>query len=226
MAAVAGSETRAPRSLAMTLLAPVRAGEVDVAPVAERTGRTVAAASVRLRQSGATAAVGMATFGSARSGPRRLDRRMPDVPPPERCEPLGGEPVPGSEGLPIEHRPAAAPLPLSGSDEARIVVWMRLSEDRPIDALSALVLADGAVPALYGCLDRFVPIPTVDLTVQFGELEDVGPWALGVFDHLRAADGYTVEDAELWSRDGRLVLSGRQLRRVLAPTAFPEAGTN
>jgi hypothetical protein len=96
---------------------------------------------------------------------------------------------------------------------------MRLGEDRPIDAASALVLADGAVPALYGCLNAFVPIPTIELGVQFADLGAAAgsPWVLGVFDHLRAADGYSVEDAELWTPDGRLVLSGRQLRRVLAP---------
>jgi acyl-CoA thioesterase len=142
---------------------------------------------------------------------------MPDVPPPERCAPLVAEPVPGSDGLLIEHRPAAAPLPLAGSADARIVVWMRLTEERPVDALAALMLADGAVPALFGALDAFVPIPTVDLSVQFADVEAASgsPWVLGVFRHVHAGDGYTVEDGELWTPDGRLVLSARQLRRVL-----------
>lgn len=210
---------RDPLSLTLTLLAPAAAGRVEAVAGVERTGRTIAGTTVRLHQNGGTAAIGMATFGERRDGPARLDRRMPRVPPPEACEPLDGEPVPDTAGLSIEHRPAAAPLPLSGADEARIAVWMRLAEDRPVDALSALVLADGAVPALYAALTEFVPIPTVDLAVQFADLDAASrsPWMLGVFDHLRAADGYTVEDAELWTPDGALVLSGRQLRRVLAP---------
>jgi acyl-CoA thioesterase len=218
MASLAGGD-RPPRSLTLALLSSITGGELRVLPTIEHAGRTLTAATVRLRQNGTTAATGMAIFGAARPGPARLDRSMPNVPPPEECQPLAAKPVPGSDGLGIEHRPAAAPLPLSGSSEARIVVWMRLSEDRPIDAASALVLADGAVPALYGCLGAFVPIPTIELGVQFADIGAAtsSPWVLGVFDHLRAADGYSVEDAELWTPDGRLVLSGRQLRRVLSP---------
>jgi acyl-CoA thioesterase len=219
MTAVAGTDHRTARSLTVTLLAPVAPGAVEVAPVLERAGRTVAGATVRLAQGGRTVATGMATFGTVGEGPLRLDRRMPAVPAPDCCEPLTGARALGGEGLLIEHRPAAPPLPLSGSEHARIIVWMRLTEDRPVDALSAVVLADGAVPALYGVLDAFTPIPTIDLAVQFADLQAAcaSPWVLGVFEHVRAADGYTVEDAELWTPDGRLVLIGRQLRRVLAP---------
>lgn len=211
---------RPPRSLTAALLASVAAGTLEIEAHLERDGGTISATSARLSQNGLTVGTAMALFGDAEPGPERLDRRMPDVPPPEDCQPLGQTPVPGSEGLSIEPRPAAPPLPLSGSDQARLVVWLRTSSVEPIDAATAVVLADGAVPALYGCLDAYVPIPTIELAVQFADLGAAtdSPWLLGSFDHLHAADGYTVEDIELWAPTGQLVLTGRQLRRVLAAT--------
>jgi acyl-CoA thioesterase len=209
------------RTLALTFLASCSDGPLDLLPAVERAGRTVTGASVRLQQD-TTIGFGMATFGADRPGLARLDRSMPDVPPPEQCAPLGAEPVPGSDGLLIEHRPAAPPLPFAGSGQARIAVWMRLGEDRPLDALSAIVLADGAVPAFYGALDTFVPMPTIDLTIQIAALAahtQTPAWVLGIFTNVHAATGYAVEDAELWSPNGHLVLTGRQTRRVSLPQA-------
>lgn len=207
------------RTLALKFLAPCAEGHLELLTTVERAGATVTGASVRLRQ-GDTIGLGTATFGADRPGLTRLDRKMPDVPPPEECAPLGAEPVAGSEGLLVEHRPAAPPLPFAGSDQARIAVWMRLAEDRPIDALSAIVLADAAVPAFYGALNTFVAMPTIDLTIQIADRFDGDPssqWVLGTFSNVHAGAGYAVEDAELWSPDGRLLLTGRQTRRVSLP---------
>jgi acyl-CoA thioesterase len=124
-------------------------------------------------------------------------------------------------GLLVEHRPAAGPLPLSGADRAELLVWMRLVEDRPLDELLLTFLADSAPPALYAVLRDAVPMPTADLTVHLAPPRDrpPGPWALGVVRGLIAADGYAVEDGELWAPDGELLATSRQLRRVLTAPA-------
>src|SRR5262245_52650540 len=106
---------RPPRSFTLCFMSPIAGGELEVVPEIEHAGRTLTVATVRLRQHGTTAATGMAIFGATRPGPARVDRHMPQVPPPEDCLPLPAPLVPGSDGLGIEHRPAAAPLPLSGS---------------------------------------------------------------------------------------------------------------
>ena len=63
------------------------------------------------------------------------------------------------------------------------------------------MLADAAPPALFGLLNHFVAIPTIELTINFADL-DAGrggnTWLLGVFRNTYAADGMAVEDGQLW----------------------------
>jgi acyl-CoA thioesterase len=152
---------------------------------------------------------------------------MPRVPPPEQCRPLVERPVDAGVNLLVEHRPARAPLPLQGrldpdarepyEGAAELAVWMRLgAEDRPVDAASATFLADAAAPALYGALRAYVPMPSAEIALHYVDPVSDDPWVLGVVRNRVAGDGYAVEDGELWSRDGRLLLHSRQLRRVLS----------
>lgn len=211
-------EQRLPRSLGIHLLAPVRPGRVDLEPRLERAGRSTSMASVRLAQEERTVAFATAAFGTAGSGPAWEMLDLPAVPSPEACAPLGFAPVPEA-GMAqyVEYRPAREPLPFAGSDRAEILVWMRLGEGRPVDELAATFLADAAVPALYATLTEYVAMPTTDLTLHYGARPaDPGEWVLGVFRTRRAADGYAVEDGELWTRDGAPLLVARQLRRILA----------
>jgi len=218
LVAAVGDARLRPRSLTVHLLEPVAAGTIELEPRVERRGRGSSTATVRLRQAGRTVAVATGALGADRPGIEHMALAMPSVPPPEACEPLGGRPVPQA-GMSqyVEHRPAAAPLPFAGSDRAEILVWMRLAEDRDVDDLAATFLADAAVPALYATLTSYVAMPTTDLTLHYGARPAAAsPWVLGVFRTRRAADGYALEDGELWAPDGTLLASARQLRRVLA----------
>ena len=216
---------RAPRSLSVQLLAPVEPGAADVAARVERAGGSTTAASVRIEQAGAPVALATASFGRARPSLVQHDTAMPDVPPPEDCPPLIERPVDAGVNLLVEHRPARAPLPLQGplapdaeapfAGAAELVVWMRLgAEDRPVDALSATFLADAAAPALYGALSGYVPMPSAEIALHYADPASPGPWVLAVLRNRVARDGYAVEDGELWSPDGRLLLLSRQLRRI------------
>jgi acyl-CoA thioesterase len=209
---------RTPRSLTVHLLAAVAPGALDLHPRLERAGSTMSAASLRIERDGATVATALGSFGAPRESLAHAGVEMPEVPAPEQCREIVEKPVAQARvGLLIEHRPAAPPLPLSGGDRAEILVWMRLREDRPIDALSACMLADAAPPALYGRLRSYVAMPSTDITVHFADLAagERGTWVLGVFRTRTAAGGYAVEDGELWSADACLLLSSRQQRRVL-----------
>jgi acyl-CoA thioesterase len=216
MAELAGD--RPARTLTVQLLAPVRPGAVDVDPAIERTGRSLTSASARLTQDAAPVAVALASFGEPRPGLERDDRLMPAVPPPEECAPLIEKPVAqASAGLLVEHRPAGGALPLSGAAEAEIRVWMRLLDDRPLDAPALAFLADSGPPALYATLTRPVPMPSAEIALHLApeQLRAHDRWVLAVVRNRSAASGYAVEDAELWSVDGRLLVHARQLRRVL-----------
>lgn len=210
---------RAPRSLSMHLLAPVEPGPLDVHARVDRTGGTLSTASARLEQGHTLAGLAIGSFGrsDASSALARRDLVMPDVAPPEELEPLFAKPVPAAEaGLHVEHRPAG-PLPLAGGDEPEILVWMRLVEDVPVDPYVAAFLADSGPPAVYGALSQYVAMPSVDITLHFASPSAASrsPWALGVFRNRLAGDGYAVEDGELWTPEGELVLTSRQRRRVL-----------
>jgi acyl-CoA thioesterase len=192
---------RAPRSLMVHLLASVAPGAVDLHARLDRAGSTMSAASLRIERDGATLATALGSFGTPRESLSHCAVTMPDVPAPEKCPPIVEKPV------------AQARTGLL----AELLVWMRLLEDRPTDALSACMLADAAPPALYGRLSSYVAMPSTDITVHFADLaaSERSPWMLGVFRTRLAADGYAVEDGELWTPDARLLLSARQQRRIL-----------
>ena len=181
----------------------------------------MAAGSVRMEQNGETVAVALGAFGRPATSLERRDLAMPDVPPPDDCEVVVlTPPGVGSFKHVAEHRAAAPPRPLSGAAEAELSVWMRMTEDRPLDALSACFLGDAAPPALLATLTDFAPIPSAEIALHFagggGALAAASsPWLLGVFRSRDAGEGYATEDGELWTPDGELVALSRQLRRLL-----------
>jgi acyl-CoA thioesterase len=209
---------RLPRSLTIQLLAPVRTGPLNLRTRISRAGRSMSAGSVHLEQEGSTVGVALGAFGIAAPSLSRRDVAMPDVPPPEECEIVElSPPGVGSFKHRVTHRAAAPPLPLSGSTQASITVWMRMVQERPLDALAATFLADSAPPALVATLTEFHAIPSAEIALHYapGLTAASGQWVLGVFRSRTAADGYCVEDGELWAPDGELLLQSRQLRRIL-----------
>jgi acyl-CoA thioesterase len=208
---------RPPRSLSAYLLTPVTADAVEVPVTVERAGSSMTTASARIEQDGSTAAIVVGSFGTGSDSVERLDVVMPRVPPPAECRPLLDKPVPGADaGLHVEHRPAAPPLPLTGGDRAEILVWMRLTIGRPVDAFDVALLADSGPPALYGALPEFVAMPSTDITLHFAPAPaEPGEWVLGVFRARVTGDGYATDDGELWTEGGELVLQSRQRRRIL-----------
>lgn len=209
---------RAPRSLTVHLLAAITPGPLELSARLDREGTTMSATSLRVEREGVTLVTALASFGAPRDAVAHPPGPMPSVPGPQECRPIAEKPVSqASAGLLVEHRPAAPPLPLTGGDRAEILVWMRLVEERPIDALSACMLADAAPPALYGRLGSYVAMPSTDITIHFADpaAARASPWVLGAFRTRCAGDGYAVEDGELRGPGGELVLHVRQQRRIL-----------
>ena len=216
MVAAVDAPARAPRALTLHLLAPIASGDVDLDPRVERAGGSMTGTSVRLTQDGATVGMALAQFGEARESEHlQQDTTMPAVEPPEELTPLLDMPVPESE-MQVEHRPAAGTLPLVGADEAELVSWMRTAADRPPDVYDATYLADALAPALYGVLTSYVAMPSTEIAVHFApQRRTESAWVLGRVRNRFAAEGYALEDGELWTREGELLLRSRQLRRVL-----------
>jgi len=222
MATLVEDGERSPRSLTCHLLAPVKPAAVELSPRLNRAGGSTTSTSLQIRQQGAIVATAQSSHGKPNPSLRHVGVTPPNAPAPTECAPLLGAVVEEARaGMLVEHRPVSPPRLLSGHESARLVVWMRLLEDRAVDALSATMLADAAVPALYATLTEPVPIPSTEITIHFADLDAArhSPWVLGVFWTTYAADGYSIEDGQLWSDDGRLILQARQLRRILGVPA-------
>jgi acyl-CoA thioesterase len=102
---------------------------------------------------------------------------------------------------------------------------MRLVEDRPLDELAATMLADAGPPALFAHLTEAVAMPSVEIDLHFAESAGLadGPWLLGCFRTIHASEGYAIEDGELWTPAGHLVLTVRQQRRLLGADSTPRS---
>jgi acyl-CoA thioesterase len=210
---------RQPRSLTVHFLRPPQAGPVTVEPAVERAGRSLTSASVRLEQDGKPLGLGLATFSGPWPGPLLSDAPMPGVEPPaDRREPnrdlREGQRPPFLEQLTMQHR--FGPPPFSGADQAETGGWLGLREQRPVDALAVLVLADAWFPAPWPRLEALTPAPTIEMTVYFrAPLPLPDTLLLGRFRTRLVRDGFFEEDGELWAPDGTLVAQSRQLALLL-----------
>jgi acyl-CoA thioesterase len=189
----------------------------------ERVGRSLTTCSCRMEQGGKLVALAVAAFSLSREGPEFCDVVMPQVPGP-------GAYVPST-------RPHDAP-PIASRYEIRWAIghppgpdvpagaraiaggWIRLPEQRPVDALLAAAITDGWIPPMFSRVQEPVVVPTVDLTIHFrSDLPHPGladdAFVLAQFRSTVAAGGFLEEDGEIWAPDGTLLAQSRQLATVL-----------
>jgi len=159
------------------------------------------------------AAMAMAVLADDREESLGFDRsEPPGVSPPEELEP-----TPRPKELPpfgghFDYRFALGPPPFSGAEDALTGGWLRLSEDRSLDAALTVALTDSWPPAVFTRSTSPLAVPTLDLTVHLrGALPRQGDWVLGRFRTRVARAGFLEEDGELWSLDGELLAQSRQL---------------
>ncbi len=215
--------SRRPRALTVHFLRPPAAGPITLRPAVERVGRSLTTATARLEQDGKLIALGVAAFSTAWPGPELSEAPMPEVAPPgERAAPRGN--VPGETPPPFMSRltmqrrfgePA-----FSGAAHAETGGWLGLLEERPIDALALLVLADAWYPAPWPRLKALAPAPTIEMSVMFrAPLPLPDSLLLGRFHTRLVRDGFFDENGELWSPDGNLVAQSRQLALLIGAEA-------
>jgi len=216
-------ETRQPRSLTVYFLRPPAVGAITVRPTVERAGRSLTTASARLEQEGTLLALALGAFSGPWPGPLLSEAPMPDVEqPPDRISPPRDLPdarrPPFTDLVTMQGRFGAAPF--SGADRAEAGGWLGLYEERPIDALSVLVLADAWYPAPWPRLRALAPAPTVEMTVHFrAPLPLPDSLLLGRFRTQLVRDGFFEEDGELWAPEGTLIAQSRQLGLLIGAEA-------
>jgi len=212
-----GDEARVPRSLTVHYTSPPAEGDADIETEVLRSGRSLSSVTSRLSQGGKLRAFAVAAISAPRNGTDYADLQMPECLPANALDRLDGP-------LAIHRRYDMRFLPgqerNAASDHARTAAWIRLAEPgRPLDATLLAAYADALPPAVFalaGGMDRFGPVPTIDLTVHFRNPHlwvDIGPedHCLALFRTRLADSGFIEEDGEIWSPDGHLLALSRQL---------------
>ena len=213
-----GDGKRELRSITIHYLRPPAKGPVHIETAIERSGRTLTTVTARMFQQEELQAIAIAAFATGRGGPEFHQHSMPDVPPPEACDPMGESIVPIHRRF--VHRVAMGPQIFEGEKTRAAITggWLNLREGRPLDAALLVAYTDAWPPAVFAS-SELPPtarnVPTIDLSVHVRapELSRVGPTdpVLAVFRTREVRDGYLEEDGEIWSRDGELLAHSRQL---------------
>jgi acyl-CoA thioesterase len=218
-----GRPEREPRSLTLHFLKTPAPGPATVEVAEERSGRTLTSASARLTQDGRTCLLALAALGGPYAPEPVIAEPPPQLTPFDQARAIDVVPP----GFPIverfDLRPTLGPLPFVEPPAGEAVTggWMRVREERPIDAPLLTLYADAWWPALFVSTPLPVGVPTVDLTVHFraptlaAKLPPGTP-VLVRFTTRYARDGYFEEDGELWAPDGTLLAHSRQLA-ILPP---------
>lgn len=207
---------RAARSFTTHFIAPPERGPVLIATKLERVGRSRTSFSARMEQDGRTIALALAAFSAPWTSVEYSDIAMPEVPPPDDAPEVPTQDLAPRFFRNFEARWAVGDPPFTRSDRALSGGWIRLAEPRVIEPVALAAIADGWVPSVFPKLSRPVTVPTVDLTVHFRRtlpLPDAADddFYLTIFRSGVAADGFFVEDGDIWSERGELIAQSRQL---------------
>ena len=218
MQVAAGDDARQPRTVTMHFVRAPKAGPVVVRPAVERAGRSVSFVTARMEQEDELVGLAIAAFAVPYESPRFDRLPMPEVEPPGPREPtrsaFDGPPIPFTRLMTMQHRFGSKPF--SGADDALVGGWFGLLEERPVDALALMVLADAWFPTAFPLLTGPALAPTVELTVHLRAplpLDDT--LLLGRFHAAQVRDGFFDEDGALWAPDGTLVAQSRQLALLI-----------
>lgn len=196
------------RSLTVHYLRAPEPGAAEAEVLPEREGRNVTFARVQMSQDGRIFATALAVL--ARSGEGfELDAAVaPEVVAPDSIEPLGASDEAPPFARHFDFRPALHPA----EGEAITGGWLRLREDRELDAALVAALCDSWFPAIFAILHRPMAVPTLDLTVHLRRpLPRPADWVLGRYFTRTVGEGLLEEDAELFDTQGRLLAQSRQL---------------
>lgn len=219
IAAAVADPQRQLRSLTVHYLRPPIEGDVEITVTIERAGRGMTTVSARAVQEDKTVLLALAALGGPYEGAiAYADADVPAVPPPEELSvPEGIFSFPDMRFRDhFELRPALGVPIFSGQSPALTGGWIRLREERPLDAALLVALTDSWWPAPYGPADRVLVAPTIDLTVHLrAALPRPHDHVLMEVRSDTAVDGYFEEDTRVFARDGTLLAHSRQLALAL-----------
>ncbi len=216
-----GDPQRAARSFTIHFARSPQPGAVQIAVKLERSGRSLSTLSARMEQEGKLIALTLGAFSLPWSAPEIDELPMPQVAPPDAQqgmpEAFARHQPPFMSHVVMQPRLGSAPFS-SGDGAMEMGGWLGLRHPRPIDALALAFYCDAWIPAPFVRLDRFMPVPTIDLTVHFrAPSRPSNPQEL-VLTRVRCGliqEGFFEEDSVIWAADGTVLAQSRQLGIVI-----------
>lgn len=214
--AVSGSPD--PLSVTGHYLAPGTPGPVQIDATMVKAGRRFSTVTGQMHRDGKPILQVTGTFGDltqANDDFTHIVGGPPDMPPMEECVPRA--PTQGAVSVPMNARLKARLRPgdeswLSGERKgvAEMAGWFAFADDRPIDTLALLLIADAFPPAVFHIDLPPGWVPTLELTVHVRGIPAPGPVRC-VFRTEFVQGGFFSEDGEVWDSQDRLVAQSRQL---------------
>ncbi len=203
------------RSLMVSFIAPVAAGEVTVEASLLRQGKNVSQCSANVISQGQIALQAMAAFGNSREAfepPRQAIKELPDR----------------NSGIAFSDNSKQTPhflqyfdgcwigggIPFSGNYKPFLNLWVRHKQDVsrfPVEKL--LAIADIPPPVLLSHFDKTpVPASSLSWSLEFIEAPELirSEWFYMEFEVDAAADGYTQQSGKIYDESGRLIALTRQ----------------
>lgn len=213
------------RSITCHFLSASVAGEARLEVNVEKRGRSLSTVTSRLVQGDRTIAFAIATFGGPRPSIEFCDMSPPQVAPPETIAKASVMRPGMTHHAPFrdnfEQRLAIGPVPPGTTDQGHVGGWTRFADGRPFDDLAMVAIADSWFPSFAAKpLPAPMHAPTIDYTVHI--LADLPlarirteDFILAEFETRVASAGYLVEDGRIWTADGQLMATSRQLAAVM-----------
>ncbi|MGV0853192.1 acyl-CoA thioesterase [Mycolicibacterium phlei] len=205
-----------PVALTVNYAAPIAEGGFQIDTTLARRNRTNQHWIMTLSQQGGVMTTATAVFGIRRETWSDTEAVMPNAPDPDS---IGRFPTP--EGIPFmrnyDMRYIAGPPPLDGAPQSSstTTLWVRDDPRRALDFVALTALSDIFYPRAFRRLGRPLPAGTISLTTYFhvdgAELAAVGDdFVLATARALQFARGYFDQTGQLWSRDGKLLVTTHQ----------------
>jgi hypothetical protein len=222
MLATLDEPERSARSFTIHFARPPRPGPVEVEVEVERAGRSLSTLTARMHQDDKLIALVLGAFSKPWPGHDVSELEMPAVAPPEPDR-HSGERLAMMGPHFMRHlvvQPRIGSKPFSGEGAMTLGGWLGFSEPRVLDAIALVFFCDAWLPSLYVRLERFQPVPTVDLTVHFrssAPRTDPAELLLAKVDCRLIQEGFFEEDCVLWAPDGTVLAQSRQLGIVMGP---------
>jgi acyl-CoA thioesterase len=209
-----------PLALTVNYCAPIVDGEFQITARAAKTNRSTQHWAMELfQQDGDVLATATAVFAKRRPSWSHDVARMPQAPDPSQAKDYPKTAGPSwlsqYDMRFIEGAPALGKAPHATPQSAETILWMRDAIPRQLDYLSLTSMSDAFFGRVFHILGVLVPFGTVTLTTYFHCSQDDIPigddgWVLGRANASVFRNGFGDQTAELWSRDGRLLVTSTQ----------------